>query len=214
MFDYQAGEKYKLTLIMVGMAGLMAGMFFSILLMPPAPPARASRAKPAWANNPDVTGVPRGTPSGIAQQQQAQGGPPAAQGPMTDPHLAQTLVEQWLPLAWDLTAGSAQISQENAIKYMTPECAAQYRQNIWTPDMAKQINESGLQSQFKPSSITASTNQVDGSVVVFVEGDQVLAVPGKPQNGRHVKLEYLIKTDPSDGSLKIAGFSEGGNYGS
>jgi hypothetical protein len=34
MFDYQAGEKYKLTLIMVGFAGLMAGMLFTLVLMP------------------------------------------------------------------------------------------------------------------------------------------------------------------------------------
>lgn len=208
MFDYQAGEKYKLTLIMVGMAGLMAGMFFSILLMPPAPPARASRAKPAWAEHPDVTGRARGQ----AGSAHAEAPPPGTPVAMTDPTMAQTLVEQWLPLAWDLSAGSAQTSQENAIKYMTVECAAQYRQNIWTPEMAQQINQSGLQSQFKPSSIHASTNQADGSVVVFVEGEQMLAVPGKPQSGRHVKLEYLVKTD-SDGSMKIAGFSEGGNYG-
>ncbi len=211
MFDYQAGEKYKLTLIMVGMAGLMAGMFFSIILMPPAPPARASKVRPQWADNPDVTGVRRDAGPGQAQ---AQAPPPGTPMAMTDPTLAQTLIEQWLPLAWDLSAGSAQLSQENAIKYMTPECAAQYRQNIWTPAMAQQIQESGLQSSFKPSSIKASTNQADGSVVVFVEGEQMLAVPGKPQNGRHVMLEYLIKTDPTDGSMKIAGFSEGGNYGS
>ncbi len=57
MFDYQAGEKYKLTLIMVAIAGVMAGMFFTVLLMPTpeAPQARKRQHQP-WMDNPDVTG--------------------------------------------------------------------------------------------------------------------------------------------------------------
>ena len=34
MFDYQAGEKYKITLAMTGIAGLIIGMFFTLLIMP------------------------------------------------------------------------------------------------------------------------------------------------------------------------------------
>ncbi len=40
MFDYQAGEKYKLTLIMVAIAGLMAGAFFTILFSAGPEPAK------------------------------------------------------------------------------------------------------------------------------------------------------------------------------
>lgn len=55
MFDYQAGEKYKLTLIMVGFAGLMAGMLFTMLVMPqPDPRAMKARKAPAWTKDPDA----------------------------------------------------------------------------------------------------------------------------------------------------------------
>src|SRR5688572_25663276 len=68
MFDYQAGEKYRLTLVMVGVAGLIAGMFFAILLMPTSEaPSRAKRVAMTRAmTDPDVTGG-RGA-GGRAQQ--------------------------------------------------------------------------------------------------------------------------------------------------
>ena len=55
MFDYQAGEKYKLTLIMVALAGMMAGAFFTILLSAGPEPARV-RPHAAYLDNPDITG--------------------------------------------------------------------------------------------------------------------------------------------------------------
>jgi hypothetical protein len=139
-----------------------------------------------------------------AQQQQQQPGEPAA---MADPNTALTLVESWLPFVWDLSAGTAQGSQEKAIAYMTPDCATAYKQNIWTGDLAKQIEESGLKSTFNAHKVAAGQNQDDGSIVIYVEGEQVLQVPGKPTRQRPVKLEYLVKKT-ADG-LRIAGISEG-----
>jgi len=202
MFDYQAGEKYRLTLIMVGLAGLIAGVFLTVLLMPTPEPVKR-RALPAYAHDPDVSGM-------------HAGGPPAAgaaaamapQASMANPVIAKSLIEQWLPKAWDLSAGTAQQSQEQAMQYMTPECAQAYRQNIWTPEIAKQIDESGLKSSFRVDRVWSGGNNAEGAVIVFVDGEQVLDVPGKGANSRMVKLEYMVKQTP-DG-LRIAGISESG----
>ncbi|MBC8000524.1 MAG: hypothetical protein IAF58_21415 [Leptolyngbya sp.] len=208
MFDYQAGEKYKLTLIMVAIAGAMAGMFFTVLLMPtPEAPQARKRQQQPWMNNPDVTG--RASGAGAAQAttnvaaEQAAAAQPAIK---TDPILAQTLVEKWLPFAFDLTAGSASGSQEKAIACMSAECAQSYRENVWTPDVAKTINESGIKSNFRATKITAGAHQTDGSLVITVEGEQILAIPDQPSKQRNVKFEYLLKQTP-DG-MKICGISD------
>jgi hypothetical protein len=225
MFDYQAGEKYKMTLIMVGFAGLMAGMLFTMLFMPQnaEPPKRAAR--PAWMNDPDTNGGrgvghhlpgrhggPRGSDDGSGREAAAGQQMPAAQqiaaAQMTDPQAAATLLNEWLPSAWDLNAGSAAQSQEKAIMYMTPECATAYRQNIWNPDMQKRVQESGLQTTFTVSKLLPGQPQNDGSVVILVEGTQVLTVPGKGSKEQQIKYEYLVK-QTSEG-LRIAGISDGG----
>jgi hypothetical protein len=220
MFDYQAGEKFKLTLIMVAFAGLMAGMLFTMLVMPQPDSRPKSRQRPAWANDPDASGG-RGASraqtaygnaqagaaavagGGAAQQQQPQQ-PPIE---LTDANTALALIEQWLPVVWDLSAATAQGSQEKAIAYMTPECATAYRQNVWTADMAKTIQDSGLQSSFTAKKVSAGENQADGSIVVFVEGEQILRIAGKPDRARPVKMEYLVRKLPE--GLRIAGISEG-----
>jgi hypothetical protein len=218
MFDYQAGEKFKMTLIMVGFAGVMAGMLFTMLFMPQnaEPPKRAAR--PAWMNNPDTNGGrgagyhsasrggPRGSDDGAGREMPAAQQIAASQ--MTDPQAAVALLTEWLPLAWDLNAGSAGQSQEKAIMYMTPECATAYRQNVWNPDMVKRVQESGLQTTFTVIKMLPGQPQSDGSVVILVEGTQVLTVPGKGSREQPIKYEYLLK-QTQDG-LRIAGISEGG----
>jgi hypothetical protein len=213
MFDYQAGEKYKLTLIMVGIAGLMAGMFFSFLLMPQPDMVSMNNARrrgpmKPHMTNPDVTGIARipgmqGDPAMAAQQAQASQGPPPI---FVDPFQAKLMIEKWLPMAWDLSAGTARQSQDSAMTAMTPECQQGYRQSVWTPDIQKQIDECGLQSAFAPSMVNAGGTQADGTVVVTVQGTQKLGVPGKGEKIRQVKMEYLIKGTP-DG-MRIAGISD------
>lgn len=233
MFDYQAGEKFKLTLIMVGIAGLMAGMFFTMLLLPSSEPPHRQKALTKADMDPDVTGGGSGrhkhrgfndgggsdsqaayakaqglaaaTAGGGQQQQQAQ--LPQTPVAMTDPNRATQFLEQWLPTGWDLSAATAGASQEKAMMFMTPECATAYRQNIWTADLAKQIQDSGLQSTFNPRKVAASQPQPDGSVVIYVEGDQVMVAPGKETATRPVNMEYLVK-ETSEG-LRIAGITEG-----
>lgn len=211
MFDYQAGEKFKLTLIMVGFAGLMAGMFFTMLLLPtPEPTAARHRARPKYADNPDITGrapLP-GNGAGGAQAAQPNDGMPMPPANPVDPGTAQTLIQQWLPYAWDLSAGSAKNSQAQAMAYMTADCAVAYRQNIWTDDLAKQIEQSSLQSSFQLHALQTSAQQADGSVVVFVQGQQILTVPGKGQRTRPVNLKYLVKQTAE--GIRIAGIEEGG----
>lgn len=216
MFDYQAGEKYKLTLIMVGFAGLMAGMLFTMLIMPQPDPRAMKRAKaPAWTKDPDAgygrgprSGyVPRDGEAGTAQAMPTQpGAPPQPQGELADPNMALNLVSTWLPVVWDLSAATAQDSQEKAIAYMTPECATAYRSSIWTADTAKQVVESGLQSSFNAKKVSAGQNQADGSVVIYVDGEQILQVAGKPARARPVKMEYLVKKLPE--GYRIAGITE------
>jgi len=217
MFDYQAGEKFKLTLIMVGLAGLMAGMFFTLLFMPNPEPTGRHRQKPKWAMDPDITGQARlPQPVGAAQaaagaaqaQIQAQN---AANYALVDAGAGLSLVETWLPLAWDMSAGSAKQSQERAIQYMTPECALAYRQNVWTEDISQQIEASGLRSSFRPTVVKANQAQADGSMVIQVEGQQTLSVPGKGDRVRAVKLEYLLKQTQE--GIRIAGISENGKSG-
>jgi hypothetical protein len=212
MFDYQAGEKYKLTLIMVGLAGLMAGMFFSFLLLPQqdtmiSNSRRRTPMKPHMSN-PDITGVARMPDGGTAMAQAAV--PPALSGPppvFVDPFQAKLFIEKWLPMAWDLSAGTARQSQDAAMTAMTPECQNGYRQSVWTADIQRQIDECNLQSTFAPSVVHAGNVQADGTVVVTVEGTQKLGVPGKSdQRVRQVKLEYLIK-GTSEG-IRIAGISD------
>ncbi len=207
MFDYQAGERYRLTLIVVGLAGMMAGIFFCVLLMPTPEPTRHKGPAPAYMRDPDVSGR-RSASAPAASGAAAAMVPTSAQAKLTDPLLAKTLIEQWLPLAWDLSAGSAQTSQERAILAMTPDCAEAYRKNIWTPDLSKQLNEAGLKSEFQASSISVGEPLADGSVVVYVSGNQILNIPGKGATTRAVKLEYLVKMTAE--GMRIAGISEGG----
>ena len=209
MFDYQAGEKYKLTLIMVALAGIMAGAFFTVLLSSQSEAPRPRQRQ--HFEDPDERGDRPIQAAGYSNYNSAAQSQPQAQnasGNNTDPLAALNLVQEWLPLAWDLSAGSASNSQEKAIKYMTNDCAQAYRENVWTQGMAKQINASGIKSSFSASRVAAGNMQSDGSVVITVEGKQVLNVPSKGAKTRQVKLEYLVK-NTADG-LRIAGISEAG----
>jgi hypothetical protein len=208
MFEYQAGEKYKLTLVMVGFAGMMGGMLFTLVLMPqPDSHPHKPHHGVNWSTTAQATGA--GSHSGrsvhSSQQQTAAPDPTVT---MVSAAEAQSMVQGWLPCAWDLSAGSARGSQEKAIACMTPDCAAAYKQNVWTPDVAKTIEDAGLQSTFTLEKITPGQAQSDGSIVVFVEGTQVMSVPGKGTQQRSKRLEYLIKSTQE--GLRVAGISESG----
>jgi hypothetical protein len=219
MFDYQAGEKYKLTLIMVGLAGLIAGMFFTLLLMPSGEaPARHRHGGGGQSqrvmSNPDITGHRDGgfgsspsneSESGGGGGGGGQSGPGPSASSYIDKSQAQMFMGGWLPQVWDLSASSAAANQAEAMRWMTPDCAAAYQRNVWTPDLAKQVQESGLQSSFRASEINVSDNQSDGSVIVKVKGIQTLGANGKNKQ-RPVNLEYMLKQTP-DG-MRIAGISD------
>lgn len=227
MFDYQAGEKFKLTLIMVGFAGLMAGMFFTMLVMPTPETTPHAKARPKWADNPDITGrvgkrghraidggsaAPPADGPGAAQAAE----PGAAQAAASayapvDTAAGMNLMESWLKYAWDMSAQTARQSQTTAMQYMTPDCAAAYKQNVWNDGLAKQIEESGLQSTFMRTSVKSGPQQPDGSLIVYVDGQQVLQVPGGEQKVRPVRVEYMLK-QTTDG-IRIAGISEVGSGG-
>lgn len=209
MFDYQAGEKYKMTLIMVAVAGAMAGVFITLILSPtPAPTGRGGRVRSRADTNPDVTGIaaPPGSDPRYATQQ--NGAPPPPPAGLVEPFKAQAYVEAFLPLAWDFNASSAANSQQSAIGMMTAQCADSYKKNIWTDEMAATIASSGMTSTWSQKMVSARQNQADGSIEIVVQGEQQLQLPGEPPKPRPVKFVYLVKKE-ADGSLKIAGISEG-----
>lgn len=209
MFDYQAGEKYKLTLIMVAIAGMLAGMFFTVILMPSPEAAPRRRQAPAWASNPDVTGAPMSNPEAQEAAAGGAGAPAGGPAPMaTDVVQARDFVANFLPLAWDLSAYSARAHQDQALQLMTDDCKQAYTSHIWTPEIAQQIETSGVQSEFQPKKVEPTPMKSDGSVEVIVEGVQTLGVAGKGQKTRNVKVVYLVKQFPE--GLKIAGISEAG----
>jgi hypothetical protein len=215
MFDYQAGEKYKLTLIMVGVAGLLAGMFFTLLLMPsPDMSPRHRHIATRASQDPDVTGHRGGSASaagsdGSAGGDQGPGAVSASSGgiEMVNRGQAVEFMQNWLPRVWDLNAQTADANQEEAIKWMTADCASAYRQNIWSPETAKQVAESGLRSEWRIKAMEVSDNLKDGSVVVKVKGTQVLMAPAG-QKSKDVDLEYMLKQ--TSNGMRIAGISDAG----
>lgn len=204
-----------MTIIMTAVAGMIAGIFFTLLLSPPQEPTQRGRPKPKWMNNPDAMGVAgkagygqegRAT-SGMGQQQPPPQQPAPLPADVMDPNAATQLMQDWLPLAWDFSAASAVNSQERAIQYMTPECAAQYRQNVWTSEMASSLAASGVKSTWQQSVVSAGGTLPDGGVEVTVQGVQQLEVPGQPPTPpRQVRFVYLIKKTPE--GPRIAGITE------
>jgi hypothetical protein len=208
MFDYQAGEKYKMTLIVVGVVGMMAGVTLTVFLSP-TPDAPKGRPRTKADSHPDITGVAP-TPGGY--QAPNDGGQPAYPPPvdkanMVDATKATEFVKVWLPNAMDFNAASAAGSQQSAMNYMTPECLSAYKENVWSPDAAEGVTSSGMKSTWQQTIISARPNQPDGSIEIAVEGTQKLLIPGAQPTERKVKFVYLVKKVGTD--LKIAGISEG-----
>jgi len=217
MFDYQAGEKYKLTLIITALAGLIAGVFFTLLLSTTSEPAHKPQRGGRGAG---VPGRPANYEGRSSAPLRSVGGgmqpssevPQAPAADFVDKGQAQSLVQSVLPLIWDFSSTTANQSQERAMTYMTSECAQNYRQNVWTAEVSQQVTGAGMTSSFSPRACDFVTNTDDGSVVIKVEGEQVLNLQGQPPRTKPVTMEYLVKKTP--GGLKISGISESGEFGS
>ena len=189
----------------------MAGMLFTMLLTPAQENPRHRKGHHVnWSTSAEGSGGShlRAAARARASAESADSNVPQAPVTVVSAEDATSLVNSWLPLAWDLSAGSANGSQERAIMYMTPDCAVAYKQNVWTPEVAKTIEDAGLKSSFTAEKITPGQPQSDGSIVVFVEGTQVMSVPGKGTQEKPKRLEYLIKST-QDG-LRVAGISDTG----
>lgn len=229
MFDYHAGEKFKILLIGTAACAFLAGVLLMGLLGGGGEPAHITEARKKHKKMHTDQGVIssdraaqlRYQPTDVRQPEEGSaqnpmggvqppgGGQQPANYSFTEPLAARSMIEAFLPYSWDLTAGSATQSQERAIECMTPECAQSYRASIWTKEMAAQIEQSGLKSSFTPTKIELAGNKPDGSVVIEVEGTQVLEMEGKGQKNRAVKMEYLVKS--IGGSMKITGINEPGS---
>ncbi|MBS1990987.1 MAG: hypothetical protein JSS83_10745 [Cyanobacteria bacterium SZAS LIN-3] len=211
MFDYQAGEKQKLLLIMTAVSGVIAGSFFTLLLSSPGEAPRApQRGGRMRSGETGGGGPPLRSVSGRGMRD--NGVPPAPPVEEVDRGAAQSMVQGTLPLMWDFNSATANQSQEQAMTFMTQDCAQNYRLNVWTPEIAKSVGAAGMTSSFTPQMCQAITSEADGSVVVKVQGQQVLNLQGQPPKLKQVQMEYLVKRTPS--GLKICGISESGDFGS
>jgi len=215
MFDYQAGEKQKLLLIMTAVSGVVAGAFFTLLLSPPGEaPQRPTRGGPRRPPNMERGGAgtaPLRSVGGMRDNGVQANQPPA--GEEVDKGAAQSMVQGALQYMWDFNSTTANQSQEQAMALMTADCAQNYRLNVWTPEIAQKVGAAGMTSSFTPQSCEAITSTPDGSVVVKVQGQQILNLQGQAPQPKMVMMEYLVKRTPS-GQLKICGISESGNFGS
>jgi hypothetical protein len=213
MFDYQAGEKYKLTLVMVGVTGIIVGASLTLFLATPSgPPPRASHGSRRPANyEARGSGSLRSAGGRVSHD---GGGPDDAAPPpvdVVDKGAAQSFVQGFLNLTWDFNSTTSGQSQERAMTFMTPDCAQNYKVNIWTPEMAQTVAGAGMTSSFTTVSCQAITSTDDGSVVVKVVGDQTLNLQGQAPKQQHKIMEYLVKKTPQ--GLKISGISESENFG-
>ncbi|MBX9673788.1 MAG: hypothetical protein K2X70_10115 [Candidatus Obscuribacterales bacterium] len=202
MFDYQAGEKQKLTLIMTGVTGLIMGITLMAFLSPETGSGpKKTRERPKWANNPDVTGkanLPADYNGGQGQAKPEN---------MVQATEAQDMLRQWLGYAFDFNSQTCGKSQERAMQFMTPECASSYRSNVWTTELATQIEQANLKNEFILSKMSAGQNNPDGSIVIFMEGEQTFFPPSAPPEKKHISMEYIVKKTPE--GLQIAGFHDG-----
>jgi len=219
MFDYQAGEKQKLLLIMTAVSGVVAGAFFTLLLAPPgeAPqkPTRGggSRRLQNMERGAAQSAVPLRAINGGMRDGGAQANQPPAAVSEVDKGAAQSMVQGALKYMWDFNSSTSNQSQQQAMAQMTADCAQNYRLNVWTPEIAQKVAAAGMTSSFTPLSCEAITSEADGSVVVKVQGQQILNLQGQPPQQKQVLMEYLVRRTPS-GELKICGISESGNFGS
>lgn len=207
MFDYQAGERYKLTLIMVAVAGLMAGVFFTLLLgggAPSEPPRRARTKQNPY--NPD-TGAAAVGGSGSAVVTGAGGNPNVATTPqVSDAQAAQDFVRNFVTYSFNMNSNAASASQAQAMAMMDSETANAYRNNVWTPELEELVTKSGLTSQFSISSISSGQQNPDGSIVIFMNGTQILNSPAAGQQQKPVSVEYRVQRTAS--GWRIVGIQE------
>lgn len=209
MFDYQAGERYKLTLIMVGAVGVIAGIFLMIIVAPPSEAPRKKRPMSRSSYDPDVTGIPRslggGAPGGLTEYGAAptQG---AAAVNSADGDAAKDFVRAFASNSFDFTASTAASSQQKAMSMMSPETASNYQANVWGP-VASQVTGSGVTTQFTPSMISTGQANPDGSIVIFLQGQLALNAADGHIEQKAVNMEYLVQKMP-DGSMRISGIQE------
>lgn len=209
MFYYQAGDRYKLTLSMVAVAGLMAGVFFTLLLgggAPSEPPRRARTKQNPY--NPD-TGAAAVGGRGSSMVTGPGGDPNAATTPqVSDAQAAQDFVRNFVTYSFNMNSNAASASQAQAMAMMDSETAKAYRNNVWTPDLEQLVTTSNLTSQFNITSISSGQQNPDGSIVIFMNGTQILNSPASGQQQKPVSVEYLVQRGPS--GWHIIGIQEKG----
>jgi hypothetical protein len=159
-----------------------------------------SDAKTAKAGAPaaDQQGAPQAQAPADQQQAPQQG----AAGPLITPKLACDFMSWWLTSAMDYNAQTAAQSHNQAMSWMTPDAAAVFQQNFWTPQIQEAVTTGRLVSAFQPTGVQAQAVNPDGSVVVGVAGTMCIQSGGQPVMQQFL-ASFLVKQD-KDG-LRVSG---------
>jgi hypothetical protein len=146
-----------------------------------------------------------GQAPGQGATQQASAQQPAGQqaGSKLTPQLACDFVSYWLQSAMDYNAQTAQQSHNQAMAWMTPDAAATFQAQFWTPQIAEAVTTGRLISAFQPTGVQAQAVNPDGSVVIGVAGTMIVQSGGQPVPQQFL-ASFLVKQD-NGGSLRIAG---------
>lgn len=147
-----------------------------------------------------LPGQPPGQAPGQAAQQ-ANATQPKPGAALT-PQLACDFVSYWLQSAMDYNAQTSQQSHNQAMAWMTPDAAATFQAQFWTPQIAEAVTTGRLISAFQPTGVQAQAVNPDGSVVIGVTGTMIVQSGGQPVPQQFL-ASFLVKQDGS--SLRIAG---------
>ncbi|HEY9681712.1 MAG TPA: hypothetical protein V6C86_09030 [Oculatellaceae cyanobacterium] len=146
--------------------------------------------------------------SGLQAQKASQAKPEAHAAAINvaanglDPTLATQFVTWWIKPAMDYSAATASRSHAQAFAWMTPQCATNFQQVFWTPQIAQEITQGHTTAAFQPISVQAEAINPDGTIVVGVTGTLIMQNSATPVS-QQIVTDFLVKKE-KDG-LRIAG---------
>lgn len=133
----------------------------------------------------------------------AQPDPPNPAGvTRIEPTLATQFMEWWVIRAMDFNPQTAFKSRQEAMSWIVPEAMDKYKEAFWPPEISDGIASGKIQGSFTLASVKPVASNPDGSIVVNVGGNLVLAEGQKPVV-QQLSTDYLIRRET--GGLRVAG---------
>jgi hypothetical protein len=121
-----------------------------------------------------------------------------------DPTLATQFVTWWIKPAMDYSTATAARSHAEAFSWMTPQCAANFQQIFWTPQISQAIMQGKMTAAFQPISVQAEAINPDGTIVVGVTGTLIMQESATPAS-QQIVTDFLVKKEKE--GLRIAGLN-------